>query len=574
MATIPNLERRTITPQTRIATVDARGAASLGQAIGAGITEVKDKRDRYQLADAASKFSILKHQQDNAFDEDDKDYGTFDERYSTNMEEGMAEIAEGISDISLRNAFVMDSQPRVAAGRERIKNKAFTVETDVQRGNVNSRLNGMRESILGADEAESTFAINNAKDLIAAAQASGYYGAEEAVNLEKAFTVDAAEGYIRQLAPADRVSALSSSIGGLIPSDTKAVLMREAKDAEMNEAVVGMVDDLPADFTLDQLYSKSSGMEPRLRKKYEAEGASRHQKNKIARRENAEDFHQTEFVPVLLGEKDLDTDAPEFRGLDTDLQNDLIRADKAKNTPRTKSDPWIQDNMFRMNKEKNFTVLRDYFKKNIHKLSASDQAKWSNISLDGVVKKEWESEFSIDQQIESELVRGGTKLNIREKREVRGIIYDWQHTQTEAGKIPTDAEVLNKIKETTGEVDLLDLWGGKHPYFKLDDNQRSELIDETLADPNNEDISEMQFNIVIRDVLENPNDEQQVVDAVKQGLDYQLMLNEDNKSTLTNWLVENDPKAQELIIQVHNLTQQAPSPSQFLEMYESARRLQ
>ena len=335
--------------------MDPRGLADVGRTAAAGIEQVaqaRSARDRYQIAAANSKFSILKNAQDNAYDEDE-DYETIEERWAENMNQGYNEILEGISNPEARNFFALENEPRIAAGRAKMNDVAFRKETDVQRGNVNSQLNGLREVGLGNDEESSRVAVQNATDIIEAAVATGYYSHEEGGKVLEAWKQDTANGYIRMQAPEDRVAALNSPMADHIPSDDKAVLMREAKDAVLNNKAVDMVDALGEDFSARELYENTDKIEDtKLRLKAEQRGEAVLAKREAREQEEAEEFHQDEYLPVLLGEKELDVNTEEFRKLPTRLQDNLISAQQAKTAPRKKSDPWIQDTMIRMHQRR------------------------------------------------------------------------------------------------------------------------------------------------------------------------------------------------------------------------------
>jgi hypothetical protein len=342
MPTIPSLERRTVNPQVRMATVDPRGMASLGNVVGQGIEDVrgafkdaKDKSDRYQLADAASKFSIMKNQQDNAYDEGDLEYETIPDRYALNVEDGLGEIAAGIKDPELRNLFLLENRPKVAAGTERMKNVAFGIETQVQRGNVNSRLNGLREVILNSDvEEDRVEAINNVKDSLSAAMGKGYYTPEEMVNLEKAFTVDAAIGYVDTLPIGQQRAALNSHMSiANIPEDVRKEKLRALEGAEVLEQAQQIARKLlNSDLSPDQIRKESSKYSGDLYEEVKRQLDAEEGISKRNELNSNQTFHSDYFMNVLRQEdgfklEDLLAGKPEaFKGLSQQQKHSLISA--------------------------------------------------------------------------------------------------------------------------------------------------------------------------------------------------------------------------------------------------------
>ncbi len=576
MPTIPRLERRTVTPSSRVSSVSTPDISSVGTALGGAIERVRDKRTQYELADARSKLSILSHQQNNAYDNDD-DYATIGERWDQSMSKGVDDIASGISDPEARNFFMMDARERVEASRPRINAVAFSKERDVKRADMNTHLNGLREIVMGDDIEAAQQAISDAKDLYDGAAAAGYVGHEEGTKTIELWKQDSAIGRVRKVAPKDRTKLLKDPvITANIPSDKLAELQREADDAVLDEQAMETVDTL-GDFSLATLYRTTDNIsDPDLRRKVEARGEEVFKNRRTAKMEQAEEFHQQEFVPVLLGEKELDTNSNEFRALPTNLQADLIRADAARKEPAKKTDPWIGDKLNELYFTKDFVGLREYYKNNIGNMSAADQAKWSKISWQGVVPTEWKSKFTDTQMIYAELSRGGKKVDVTTKDQVTQIINDWHESQIENGVNVTDKDVLAKIKETvaTVELDPSAMWlKGERKYYTLTPEERDELTTNTMKSPS--EVEDNQLNIVIRDVLENRNDTKLFTDAARVGLSNPERLDQRNQKALAEKIAEFDPDlTAEIMTTAVNAVGRTPSAEEFLRLYERARKSQ
>jgi hypothetical protein len=589
MPTIPSLERRTVNTRTSIATVDARGAASLGREVAAGITEVKDTRDRYQLADAASKFSILKHQQDNAFDEDDKDYATFDERYSTSMDEGMAEIAEGISDTSLRTAFMLDSRPRIVAGQERIKDKAFAVETDVQRANVNSRFNGLREVILGDDETESIRAIQDAKDLLASSRDSGYYSAEEMGNMERAFTADAAIGYVNKQDIEDQKAALESDlVQKNVPSDIIAKKLRSLENQTQLAEAQKIADSFDG-LSISEQNSKFRDYEGKQRQLVQQLVGQNNALQKQVKIVDDEALHQDWYMKVITGDEGftlpdlLDKGNTEFLNLDDKYQKDLMRAASAASTPRSASNRKVIDHLYKLNAEgskdkSKYIELREYYTANVDKLSAKDMDRWSKLSNEGIIPEEYASEFTLIQRVDNILATAGVKDSVVSLL-VRDKVDKWNESYFETyNKAPDqtamDDEITRQVTEVSrsrwGDSPLSDTYTAEDNWIKMTVPRQNVVIADTIENPAGATLGNV--HVVLGEVLGFSRDPEMIIQGINLGIDRYEELNDDDKGLVFNSIRDNDTEKYDRIgtkyLEVNNRT---PTQQDMIDGYRKIR---
>ena len=530
MPTIPQLERRTINPQTRIATVDPRGAAALGRSIGQGVEDVrgafkdaKAKSDRFELADAASKFAILKNQQDNAYDEGDLEYETIPDRYALNVDEGLSEIAGGISNPELRNMFMMEQRPKVAAGTERMKNVAFGIETQVQRANINSRLNGLREIILGDNEADRSDAINNVKDVLSAAMDKGYYSPEEFVKIEKAFTVDAALGWVDTLPVSKQRDALNSQMAkDNIPEDIRAKKLRGLEDAEVLEQAQDIARSL-VDRPLEEQLRESRKYSGKLYEEVKSQLDYENAKTKKIKLNTDQTLHQDWYMKVVTGDEgytleDLQSkDNKDFLKLEVEFQKDLLSAARATITSsqRTSSDAAVIDKLHELNTNKKFEELRRYYKDNVGKLDSTDMDMWSKISNEGIIPPEYESKFTLVQQIDMAIADVDMK-DIDLKQQVRLRMKEWDQAYFKKHQEDPDQSAIdNKLKNVIRDVTLGDKgvfgysppkeqetgWGNEtKPRIKMSSEEMTTLANETIGNP--EGATKNNLNLVIGEVLE------------------------------------------------------------------------
>jgi hypothetical protein len=586
MPTIPQLERRTINPQTRIATVDPRGAAALGRSVGQGIEDVRgaykdaqDKSDRYELADAASKFSILKNQQDNAYDEGDLEYSTIPLRYELNVDEGLSEIAGGISNPELRNMFLLENKPKVAAGTERMKNVAFGVETQVQRANVNSRLNGLREVILGDNDKDRSDAIKNVKDVLSAAMGKGYYTPEEFVNIEKAFTVDAAIGWVDTLPINKQRDALNSPMSvENIPDDIRQKKLRALEGAEVLEQAQQIARKLlNSDLSPEQIRKESlkySGdLYEEVKRQIGAEETIT-KKNKL----NADQtFHSNYYMNVLRQEdgfklEDLLAEKPEaFKGLSYEQKSSLIRAAQGvvKGSARTASKPVTIDELHRLKAEADegrgsYEDLRKEYLRAVAEgeLTPTHIDRWSQISNEGIVPDAYKEPFTTIQMVDQKLFAQGVKKS-EDRLLVRDKIDKWMGEEyTRLNKQPEPTAVNKRIDELIKEVTVPTAW------FMRDDKKRQYELDskdiESLATTFESAPEKLELETFktmskefLRDQEEDPDLRFKTVGITLKRVD-ELDLTEQEE--LVKYIQKNDPEIFDRVINSINRSGRSMTP--------------
>lgn len=515
MPVIPQLERRTVNPQASVSSVSVQGASEIGRvagnAIDSTIKEIKDSRDRYQLANASSKFSILLHQQDNAYDEDDLDYTTYVDRYNQNTTQGLSEIAGQITNPEARNQFILENQVRIASGIERVKNKAFAVETDVERGNINSRLNGLRDVILGDDDNERVNAIRDVKVLLESAKDRGYYSPEEASKVEEAFVAHAAMGYIDTLPKERQREALTSKmIKDNVPAD---VIARKLESITSNENLI------KAQKNADQYENKSlkeqseylktlSGEERELtRQQFEYRRIAK-ERDKSDREEK---IYTDWYLPALRGDAGFTYEElssgnnKQFNELPNQFKKDLLNAAIARKKPKDKSDPEVIDKLHELNSKKKWSELRSFYLANVGNLDSTDMDTWSKRSNEGLIPEEYEPLFQTIQLVDQELDRVGLKKESAQL--VRRELQNW-HTAyyKENSKNPKEMEVMEQLKRSMTKVTLDKGWLFDDTAVKVEltPEQSKELFDNTLNNPT--EATPENISVIVRDVFDSSND--------------------------------------------------------------------
>jgi len=233
-----NIPRAVASGQRQVTSIDTRSFAptELAQALKGMV----DERDRYESSKAESDFLILKNKQDNAYDQDE-DYKTIGERYTSNVDKGLAEVSMGITNPRVRAEFLQRNRLRIEQGKERMKGVAFGKEKDFERNSVNDSLNNLREMTLTGSPEDVATARNTVNARLDAAVSMGYYSNEQAGKIKRHWKVDSAIGRLKMMSPEDRIKALNQPVADNIPSDTRVEMIRKAeselkRDANLKKA--------------------------------------------------------------------------------------------------------------------------------------------------------------------------------------------------------------------------------------------------------------------------------------------------------------------------------------------------
>jgi hypothetical protein len=263
-----SISRSIASGQRSVRGIDTRSFApiELAQSIG----RMVDKRDKFETTKAETAFLTAKNTQDNAYDQD-TDYGTIEERYSSEMDKSLGEISMGISNPAARAEFINRNQLRVGQGRERIKKVAFGKERDFERNHVNESLINLRELVVTGDPDDVNNARETVKGLINSAIEMGYYDNEEAGNIKRKWRSDSAVGRLNTMDPADRIEALKMAWAKDLPSDVRQKLHDQAEEATFAQKAVDTVDEyLLADLDRGEAMEKSGKIkDEKLRKEVE-----------------------------------------------------------------------------------------------------------------------------------------------------------------------------------------------------------------------------------------------------------------------------------------------------------------
>ena len=235
--------------------VVSQNTGIISQAAGDLASELKqiaDRRTEYQVAQARAALLTGQAQREEAL-ATDRDYEDLPERYETDVREQLQSAAEQIKDRRARNAFIeLEGEGRVQEGLSRARSRAFEVEADIGRNQTNESLNALNKAGINGPDPQD--AIDTVDDILVGAVEAGYYDAEQAGNMGRAWRDQFAIDKIASMPPQRRLEALNQPWAENLPASTRARLLEQAEADQREVAAVMAVDDL-----IDRGLSRSEG---------------------------------------------------------------------------------------------------------------------------------------------------------------------------------------------------------------------------------------------------------------------------------------------------------------------------
>lgn len=488
MATIPDstsIERIIPSGEVPIARVSARpsGVEDIGKALTQIGSQLQQKKERFQQSKAETDFLTLKAQQDNAYHQD-SEYGTFESRYSGEMEKGLGEIALSIDSSALRNEFVQRNKLRIAQGREKIKGLAFGKERDFERGEVETRLSQLRENALVGDVSENRQAVS---DMLNDAVELGYFKAEEKGEVIRQWQESAALGRLKMMEPEDQIEALKQDWAKNLPSDTRAVILRKAKEATVAQKAIVNVDKyMTKDLDRFQAMDEAGKIkDPKERAETERRFDYAFGKQNLAMTEKRSEVFGSHYLDVRSGIKRVD-DIPEdeLALMSPQQQNSLFNAEANSVKTVTYSDRGVVDALHMYYQNKDYRNGREYFMANADKLNQADFNKWSQLTHKGEAPIEIKSLITTQQGVMAKL----TDAEITDETAKNKILDDvdrWYiDYQERYNKAPDDKLVSEQVDRLLLEFDVdpgtawnpLN-WGGTKPIFEMTEEEKEDVIE-------------------------------------------------------------------------------------------------
>ena len=500
MAVIPNvaeLPRRIPTGDQPVATVRNAGAigdavADLGSSGVRAAQDIKDYQDRRtarETSSATTGLALDVFELGNSYDQSE-DYlgmvGDYDEK-AANV---LSKYADGIGDPRAKARFLELGNLRIAEKREEIKDKAFLVEKDFMRAETQEHLNRLREMVILGEGEE---AIDLAEAQLASDAQMNYITEQERVTFLETFKQDSAKAWIETQPPEKRVDLLNSSMADHLPSDYRAIALREAEQAALatkaDDIVQQYMDDgiSRADMIAKSDAIKDVKLQDEVKRRYN---------NSLSDLGAAEVERQSElfseyYFPVLNGEMAVDEISREdIDAMSPAQQNSLIVAEGQTHGRTPKVSDWrVIDQLHVLNETQQWTELRKFYIANVNSLNASDRNTWSQRSVDGVAPEEFESLLTTQQTARVKIQSAGIQGKQAEEAESRvtSKLADWnRRIYSQTGKTPTDQMIEEKIDNLLLEVvtDYGRVYDSKDRVYEMSASEvRDAVLEARVTDP-------------------------------------------------------------------------------------------
>lgn len=505
MATLPQLQHRTVASAPVISKPGVADISGVGRVIGQGVEKVLNTRDNYELTKANSDALVakIKLNQDLA---EDRDYKTLPDRWRKGMADSLTPIVDGISNPSVRARFQAGIAPEIERGFSAATSRANDLEKDYERASTNTSLNDlMRGGLLSEDRDDRVHAISLAQARMDAGVGQGWYSAEESAKVVSDWKEDYAEGIVRQAAPEDRMMLLKDDIvkGNLSP-DRLAVLEREATAAVLKQEAKSLATKARAEGQTSTDFIKfANTFDERKRSALVQEWQTTNNALRNAKLEQDEQIRQDWTIPILRQEKGFTDeemmDNPAFQALEGGMKTLLLGLHDANvNSTRKESDFSAQATMSRLiHRDRDYEEGLRFVMENPEAFTPSDLKTWLSVSNKGVVADHYKDDFNLGHTIQVRLDDEGIDDDDA-LGQVRDTIMRISHEAIDAGK-PLDskekASVIEKaidsyyIRPQTGVWTTLgDLWRAasltpdprmigrqEKPYFKMTDDERRRM---------------------------------------------------------------------------------------------------
>tara|TARA_R100001369_G_scaffold91915_1_gene134724 strand:+ start:14193 stop:15953 length:1761 start_codon:yes stop_codon:yes gene_type:complete len=394
VATIPNvadIQRRVPTGSQPIATI--RNAGAIGDAassISEGLASVSRAAQDFQAKNTADEvatgntgFSLDEYKVRNSFD-GDKDYGTWVERYNTEIREKVGARAAGIGNDRERTHFLERAELRIEEGREVLKDKAFGIESTTKNIELDENLAALSNMVV--DE-QGDIAREDAKELIDAAVAMGRITPDDGENRYNVWRQKSAIAWISNQPPAKQREALDSDQAknsldtGVWQSMNEAAIQGDI--AAVSDAIAQRLDDENRSFgeKIDQaeaIVTDSDELggrfddEQAMQIRTEVKRISRNQESdrRAADLDNQTDLHLLYYPRIKNGDINPDTNRPfkakdipkkDFESMTVAMRNSMFSAEGAagsRTITRTPSN--IIDTLQQLGAAENWSKMREY----------------------------------------------------------------------------------------------------------------------------------------------------------------------------------------------------------------------
>lgn len=469
---VAKLQRASPSGQARVATIDTRGAGAGLATVGRAFGDYAERRTKVDIAEARADFLTKKAELDGSMDED-TDYSTLTNRYTTALEQTANDAAARISDPAAREMFIQNIRPTLEQSHQQVKNVAWNKEKAAKLDEFTRRSQQLREAGLKGDLVSATGAQ---EELINSYVDAGYIPVEKRSQLLQAARVDMATGKLRMMDPRDRMEALKQPWAQNLPSDTRAQLMRESEAAARIEKAQTAVDGYfarhlsPAEARAQIAKDFKNDPEGRAaaESRFDYMNAA-YQRDEVQVRSDLKDkwfddvaSGQTTWQAIMKDHPD------EWDAMGADVQSTLMSAQRQSvSSTKVPFNLAVHDHLTQLKASLDRGVpgaalaIRKYFIAHAAEMSTEQQKTWSDISIDGVMGPRATTGLSDVQAIAARLPE---TADANKRRQLLGYMGEWRSRFIEQnGRNPTDEDRKKAIDRALIEYST-GFWSSKPVY--------------------------------------------------------------------------------------------------------------
>lgn len=488
MPVIPSAEkipRKVATGIPSVVGLSARDVTGYGE-IATAFEGLQEANTEYEYTSAETDFLTLKAKKDREAIHDE-DYKTLDERYVSEMTNSVGELALKIGNSEARNDFVQRSKLRIEQSRGKIQGIAFGKETDFERDAINTRLHGLRETVLTGTPEEVAEARATASNLLSSA--GRYYSKVDQTRIIEDWKQDSALGRLEMMEPEEQLKSLNAKWAENLPSDTKKKLRDAAKIASVKGKAIGNVDsyvesgltEAEASDKADKI--KDDDLRLLTEKRIDYKYSEMRTENTLEQKELF-DKYQRSMDDLGDDVSFSDIDPEDFAKMDVQTRDSLRAIEANKYNPRTTSDTQALIDMAQLKHDGEWQEMINYVtQKNL--FTAKDRADFIQIAIDGSMPMEVDDNLTDIQVIKGKLAEADiTDKKSKNLNRILNNVGEWRRKYIEKNnKLPDDKERIEFLDGQFMNVktDYGFLWDSEQRLYELDAEGWSDAIRE-MAD--------------------------------------------------------------------------------------------
>lgn len=448
------------------------------------VDNINDRLDESSLQKAKIEFQKRKLEADAAFDQD-PDFATHETRYNEMIGKATDETSKMIRNPRLQEEFKQSLSLYQTEGALNIKKRAFMKETDQGVSNLDSTLTLARENYLrSATQADKDLATNTISDAIDVAHKNGYIDTEKATIIRQKAAVDLAVASIKTAPATEQLRLLKEHKGliDVIPTDVRMEMIKQAEDHSVNDQALILANGITAKggSATDRLNAADAIKDPKIRENVKQQIEVDLSREKRAKAETEYNAYDELKKSVIAGKTSLEVmnESPaQWNAMSADQQAHI----RSMDTNKSEVSDINTYNTLNQLAAKDVNQAYTYFAENAHKLSISDQKKWSDRLA---APDELEGYLTRIQRLDTALTAIGVKDKKGENYKLAQdqLDKDTIAFEKEKGRKP-NAEELTKLVNGVTDTIVEGHWYKSGTYgFNLTPEQRKEKTAQNKID--------------------------------------------------------------------------------------------